>query len=213
MASTATKVAFTLAAAAAAYLVMADITESEPGVKRKKTESDADEGPKADPRGRIEPEESWAARWEVDSDRAIAACRASLDVKTYSQAIVCMLDEVFPRAAPWTSDASTWPAWMDAARDQVKEDVSTLVMDEVGSYSATGWQFQVWLMYEREMLACFLAFKDDVDAIVECLARKMYSSDELVWSPQSGGWQGELWEFLQGHVTERLKPAFKGVEV
>lgn len=209
MASTATKVAFTLTAAAAAYLVMADITESEPGTKRKRTNSDVDEGPKADPHGRVEPEESWAARWETNSDRVIEMCRSSSDVKTYGQAIVCMLDETFPEAAPWTGDASTWPEWMYAARDQVKEDVDTLVMDETESYAVTGWQFQVWLMYEREAPACLSTFKNDTDAVVECLARKMYPSDDFVWPPQTDGWQAEFWDYLR----ERLKPAFEDAGV
>lgn len=189
-----------LVAATAVYLVVGDVTESTKGPKRKDG-APPPGGPTGNPEARAEPEESWAARWETQSDDAIERCRKSYEVNTYGGAIVCILTEAFPEAAPWTADASTWPDWMYAARDQIKEDVRTLVMDEVGSYTPTGWQFQVWLMYDRIAPECFRLGASEVSVIVDCMIEKMYPASKT----QRSGWQAELRTFLVDRVSRQLE--------
>lgn len=157
---------------------------------------------------RDEPIGGWQFRWEQKMDEAIQACRLDSDVTSYADAQACILAYVFPEARPWSGDTEDWQPWMFEARQAVKDEIRDRTVLETGGWGAPGWQFPIWLMFDREFVVCREAIgADNVDAITHCLATKMYSPPEYDWPPQADApaWQQTFWTFLRDRVVKRLQ--------
>lgn len=154
-----------------------------------------------EPESREEPDGGWQLRWEEQGDAAVASCRVDPNVRTFSQAQVCMLSLAFPEAAPWGGGTDTWEPWMTQARDQVRTDIQVLVTDEIGGFGANGWQFTVWLLFKREISSCYREVGDDLETLMLCVSSRLFP--DYTWPPPAldvSGWQMQAWSYLRDRV-------------
>lgn len=155
---------------------------------------------------RSEPSPSWYARWEQARDLALEYCQADPDVTSYAEAQLAALCFSFPEAAPWGGGTDQWEPWMFEAKQAVREEIRAQTMDATGGWGAPGWQFVIWLMFEREFWRCYEKAGDDVDSVTECLAKRMYPGPEYAWPPAANApkWQHQFWEALRKEVILAL---------
>ena len=157
---------------------------------------------------REEPADGWEARLETKVSPALENCRKDGNVKTYAEATECVLGQIFPEAKPWREPAD-WEPWMLEARQAVQKAIQEATKEFAGGWGAPGWQFALWLMFDRYFPQCKVeAGSGDGNKIVDCMAYKIYPASEYPysWPPNnfSEQWQRDFYDTLTVKVADRL---------
>lgn len=152
-----------------------------------------------------EPEEGWQARLETQGPAVVGTCRDEPNVTSYAEAQACILNKVYPELPPWGGNTTHWKPWMFEARQGVRDLIQSRVRADTGGWGAPGWQFAVWLMFDRHYSVCSTEAAS-AEALSKCVLKKMYP--EYSWPPgaQADAWQNSAYAF----VLERVKTKVSG---
>jgi hypothetical protein len=155
---------------------------------------------------REEPLGGWEFRFQQGIDAALVDCRADTDVTSYGEAQVCILTKIYPENRPWSGSTTDWQLWIFEAKQAVRDAIGDAVEEDVGSVGAPGWQFQIWLMFDRVFPECRQAVgQDDVDAITHCACTLMWPDYDWPPDAQADTWRHQAWALVRDRVVYRLQ--------
>lgn len=146
-----------------------------------------------------EPAEGFESRWLARRARAVRRCKQDTSVRTWPQAVTCVLNATYPEAAPW-SDPSIGDPWMLDAASLVETDLAAEVEQMFPGTTPTGWQAVLWVRGSREIAAC-RAPGVPLAEVVRCAAAAIYPT--MPWPPPAGSptWMQEFWLALRRLVA------------